>query len=212
MVRLTPFFLISSTLISATAIKKQTPSVQALSDFQTAWDKIKTYTASFKQKTTSLGYEEVLTEGRIYIKKPEKIRWDSVTDDTIQILNGKNFCQIQENKKRGNRTIDIFSDFDARVSKPFLFLTGKAQFTSLYKPKLLKSDPKTMELELAPLKKVGETLIAEIDKESYLLRSLAIEDSTSKVRIEFLNVETNPELDDAFFEYQKRTHDVVHKE
>ena len=182
--------------------------------FQKSWDTMKSYQANFKQIVFSkrMGTRDE-TEGLLSVIKPDKLRWETKTDGSVQILNGKKMINVQENKRRKNRVVDIYSDVrKVTSSTPLNFLSGKSKFKDIYHIKLLSETPKAAELKLSPKKEGEETLIAEVDKASYFLRSLTTENAESRVRIEFSDIKTNAKLDKGLFEFKPDPKDVVHEE
>ena len=185
---------------------------KVLEKLQKSWDEAQTYEAKFKQVLFAkrLGTRDE-TEGTIFVSKPGKLRWESSTDGTVQLLNGNELKVIQKNKRRGTVVVDIYKDLKKVMdSKPLSFLSGKARFTDLYKVKILNETPEKVEMKFTPKHDSNETLVAEIDKESYLLRSLTSETVDSRVRTEFSGTKTNVKLDDKIFEYKPAPTDVIH--
>lgn len=181
--------------------------------FQSRWDLVIRYKANFSQKTRTEGaLSEGSSTGKVTIHKPSKFRWESTTDDSTQIINGTTFYNIQENKRRGNRTIDVYDNFkDESLAKPIGLLSGKIKFLAAYKANDLKNTGSVWVVRLVPKSQKTETLIAEIDKKSYLLGALVLEDPASTVRVEFTDSVINPELDDKVFTYEGRKKDIVNK-
>lgn len=184
-----------------------------LEKIQSVWDKTKSFKAPFKQNVESklMGSQEV-TEGLITVVKPDRFRWESKTDGTIQIIKKKQLTFVQPKAQRGRTVVDIYADFakkaDARVLD---FLAGNVQIKKLYKPKLLDEKANFIRLELTPLGKSEETYIAEIDKKSYLLHALTYETEETKTRLEFRDPTTNEKVDDALFEYKPSKEDIVNR-
>ena len=101
-------------------------------------------------------------------------------------MNGKKLVLVQENRRRKNRAIDIYSDLSKAVdTRPLRFLAGKAKFKDVYNIRLVSQNGTQFELKLVPKEDSSETLIAEIDKNSYFPRSLTTDSVDSKVRIDF---------------------------
>ncbi|MCB0404198.1 MAG: outer membrane lipoprotein carrier protein LolA [Bdellovibrionales bacterium] len=191
------------------AVKLET----VLQEVQSVWDKTKTFTAPFKQSVESklMGNTE-RTEGIILVVKPDRFRWESKTDGTIQIINKKLLTLVQPKAQRGRTVVDIYPNFakkaDARVLD---FLAGNVQIKKLYKPKLLDQKGNFVRLELTPLGKKEETYIAEIDKKSYLLHALTYETEETKTRLEFHNPKVNQTIDEKLFEYTPGKEDIVNR-
>lgn len=193
---------------------KTTPAPAALLEsVQKAWDEVKSYQSSFKQIIFAkrLGTKEEST-GTLYVVKPDRLRWESKTDGSVQIMNEKKLTVIQKNKRRQSTVVDLYGDLTKVMDpKPLSFLSGKAKFKDLYVVSLLSENKDVAELKFAAKGNPAETLVAEIDKNSYLLRSLTSETVDSRVRTEFTSTKTNTKLDEKLFEYVPGPKDVVHK-
>lgn len=187
---------------------------QIIENLQKTWDATKSYETSFKQSVSSkrMGTKDE-SAGTLSVIKPDKLRWESTTDGSIQIMNGKKLVLIQENRRRKNRVVDMYQDLSKAVdTRPLRFLAGKAKFKDVYNIRLVSQNGTMAELKLVPKEDASETLIAEIDKNSYFLRSLTTDSVDSKVRIDFSGIKTNVTLDDAQFEYKPKQKDVVHNQ
>lgn len=195
-----------------TAIYAATDVTALLTSFQKTWDETKTYQASFKQTVESkqMGTKDEST-GILYVEKPSKLRWESGTDGSVQILNGNQLTSIQINKRRSTKTVNILKDVSKTVdSKALSFLAGKAKFADLYNSKLLKENDKVASLKLTPQKGApGESYVAEIDKKGYFLVSLTTEAPDSKVVMEFSEIKPNLKLDGKLFEYKADPKDII---
>lgn len=188
-------------------------ATKAVNSLQKSWDKTKTFSAQFKQVVFAkrLGTREE-SSGKVLIDKPSKLRWESEAEGT-QILNKKALTVITENKRRGTRTVDIYPNAAKAVdSLIFRFLSGETKFKKIYNYKYLGENSRTVTLKFTPKKDRKETLVAEFDKERYLLQTLTSETPDSRVRIEFRGIQTNEKLDDKLFEYQKKKDDIVHRQ
>jgi outer membrane lipoprotein-sorting protein len=183
-----------------------------LDKLQKSWDGTNTYEAAFHQTVYSkrLGTRDE-SSGTLYVVKPSKLRWESKTDGSVQIMNTSQLIVITKNKRRGTTVVDMYHDL-AKVmdSKPLAFLSGKSKFRDIYRVELLAETPQLAEMRFTPKTDAAETLVAEIDKESYLLRSLTSETVDSRVRTEFSGTKINVKLDDKLFEYKPNATDIIH--
>ncbi len=180
---------------------------------QTAWDAAKTYQAEFKQILFSkrMGTREETT-GTLYVLKPGKLRWESQTDGVTQIMNGQQLWVVKPNKRRGIQIVDVFRDLRKIMDpRPLSFLSGTGKFKELYQTELASENDKLYEIKFFPKSESNDSLVAEIDKESYLLRSLTTDTPDSRARTEFTNTKVNVTLDEKLFEYKIRPADVVHE-
>jgi outer membrane lipoprotein-sorting protein len=187
---------------------------QVLTGFQKFWDSTKTYQCNFFQSVYSkqLGTPPDENEGMLYVVKPEKLRWESTTDESFQVMNGKEITYVHRNPRRSATLVDIYPNFKKIVgARSLSFLAGKANFKALYKGELLGEDAKTVRLKLIPKDEPDETYIAEIDKGGYFLVSLTTDTVDTKVVMKFSNAKTNLTLPDKLFEYKPKPTDIVHR-
>lgn len=187
------------------------PSDKALDKLQAAWDQTKSYQADFTQNVTSKGsgMQEDPGEGTLTVVKPNRLRWEDRAAHTLQILNGKKHWDIAENVRRKSRTVTHREDISALMAKSALaILAGNGKFKEYYKVKLVSETDKEAVLQLNPKTDTSETLIAKIDKNGYVLRSLTTESSDSKVVVEFKNIKRNATFPDDLFVYKKQENDV----
>ncbi len=178
---------------------------------QTQWDSTKTFEASFKQAIHSkrMGTHEE-NQGRVTLKKPGHLLWDSKTEGIQQLLNDNKLTIIQNNPSRKNRTVDIYKDISKEISKgPLRFLSGKAKMKEAYQIKLLEEKKDRYLIRLTPNTPGDEPLVAEVLKSSYLLVALISENSESRVRLDFSDIQTNRAVKDSLFEYKKEATDIV---
>jgi chaperone LolA len=186
-------------------------SDKALAKLQEAWDETKSYQADFTQtvKSKGSGLDEDPSSGTLSVVKPNKLRWEDKTSKASQILNGKQHWEIAENVRRKSRTVTHRADVSGLMARSALaILVGAGKFKDFYNVKLLSQDSKKATLQLIPKTDASETLIAEIDKNGYVLRSLTTDSADSKVVVEFKNIQRNTKFPDKLFEYEKRDGDV----
>lgn len=189
-------------------------AIAALAKLQATWDSMKSYRSQFKQVVVDkrLGDRDE-SDGVLTVIKPDKLRWESKTDQSVQILSGKRLTNVHINRRRLSTTVDIWEDAAKNLdSRTLKLLAGQLKFADLYRPELLKETPKSLEIKMKPKSPGAETLIAEIDKESYLLRALITDSGDSRVVVEFSQMKANPtDIDPALFDYKPGPKDVVHR-
>jgi outer membrane lipoprotein-sorting protein len=214
-------FLITGLLVGGYVLadKPSKPSTdvtseQAIDKLQKNWDQTASYQADFKQVIFAKGIgTRDESSGTVYVVKPSKLRWETPETGSTEILNGNKLYLIQEKQRRKTREVDVFPDVSKAVDGNSLsFLAGKAKFRDRYNVELLSEDSKQAQVKLTPKKGDGETLIAEIDKASYVLRSLTSESVDTRVRIDFSNVKANAELDDKLFNFKPKSTDIIHNQ
>jgi len=206
------FYLIVFVALNATVLRSA-PAKESIEidSIQKAWDQVTSYQAEFKQvvKSKTLGTQEE-SEGRFFVVKPGKLRWETADGNQTQILNGNEFWQLRQSKRRKQTQVDHYSDISSLVDlRSLTFLSGKINLKKSYKYKVLKDDSASVFLALSPLAGGGETILAEILKPSYLLGALKMESPESETRIDFKNIQTNVSLKDSLFTYQPSPQDTV---
>jgi len=197
--------------------KAQTPEMVVnltLAKIQKVWDKARTYQADFNQTVISktLGARDE-SRGKLYILKPSKLRWQSTTDGSAQIMNGKRLTHIQPNAQRGRTVVDIYKDFSKNVDAKFYdFLAGNIKLKNHYNAKLLDSKGNIIRLRLTPKKVGDQTYIAEVDKKSYLLVALITDSADTRTLMRFSNIKINIPVKAELFEYKKKKEHIIHEQ
>ncbi len=194
---------------------KQSPADIQLAKLQASWDKIKSFKADFVQLVSSKAMQGLPpdeTKGVIYVERPSKLRWESQTDGSLQILSDDELKVIHKNE-RGTTLVDIYGRISNSVgAKSLNFLTGKAKFAVLYDVVLVGQSPKKVTLKLTPRDTSRETYIAEINKAGYFLETLTTDTEDTSVVMKFSNVRRNLTLDKTLFEYRAQPTDIVHRQ
>ncbi len=197
---------------SLPATKPESASSAAIEALQKSWEGTQSYEAQFTQTIESkgTGIPEEPSSGVLSVVKPDKLRWEDKTAKTVQILNGDDLWDIVENPRRKSRAVTHHTDVTKSLAKSSLqILAGRGKFVDFYKVKLLSETPKEAVLQLIPKTDTNETLIAKIDKSSYVLRSLTTDSKDSKVVVVFDKIRRNPKFPKQLFTYEKQPNDVV---
>ena len=197
---------------SKKAVAKAAVANPHVEKMQKAWDEAKTFQATFKQVSYDkrLGSREE-TSGTFSLSKPSRLRWDAKSDQSVQILDGKKLYVIHQNRRRNVTVVDIYSNLGKAIdSKSLAFLAGKSRFADLYDIELVGTKGATLTFKFVSKTPGGETLTAEVDKTTYLLRSLTSDAADLRTRTEFSDIQTNLRLDDQLFVYKPKPTDVVH--
>lgn len=183
-----------------------------ISEIQKAWNQTRTYQADFEQTVISktLGSQEI-TEGKMSVQKPLRLRWETSDKKTIQILSGKEFWQIRSVRRGKQTQVDHYGDISRLADLGALtFLADQINIRKSYKYKVLSETPSRVFLALTSKTGGRETILAEILKPSYLLAALKLETVDSETRITFKNVQTDAQLEDSLFQYHAKPQDTVH--
>lgn len=196
-----------------------TPADVVINKMQSAWDEVKTFKAKFKQEVFSkqLGGEPDTSEGTLAISKPSLLRWESETEGTLSLVTDKDLTVVKKGLRKGTVTVDIYKKRkQAFIPKSLSFLTGKGKFKALYKYELIEENDKSAKLKLTPKDvpkgETGESYIAEINKDSYLLRALTTETVDTRVVTSFTEIEVNPKLGSELFQYKPQPTDIIHRQ
>lgn len=206
--------------------KKAIASVSHIVEkLQETWDQAKTFQAEFTQTVTEkrLGTPPEESRGTVSVLKPSQLRWETrkevseagkkvLVTDGIQILNGDKMYVIHDNPRRNSRIVDVYKNVKRAVdTRPLRFLAGTAKFQDLYTSQLVGQSKTAWEIKFTSRDDVRETLVAEVDKKSYLLLSLASDAADVRTRTKFSNERVNKPMDAQLFVYVKQPNDVVHE-
>ena len=184
-------------------------------NFQKAWDKIETLSSEVKQtsENKALGLEPEVQTGTLLLKKPGFLRFDSVTEKPSQVVNPKEFILIKADPKNNRQKVEIFEIKRAKsLPKAFEFLSGKKPFKMLYNVQSIEDKGAKRAIRFVPKEGKKDAYIAEIEKNSYLLKTLTIEAGDSKVSLELGQLKTNEKIEDSKFKYQPDPKDLVNRE
>lgn len=199
-------------LLSFASAATSAPSADAALDkLQASWDETKSYEADFIQtvKSKNSGLEDESSHGTVKVEKPLRMRWEDKVSHTTQLLNGGEYWEITENARRGSRQVTHSKDVSKSLAKSSLqVLAGNGKLKEFYKVKLARDTDREALLELKPKAGGNETLIAKIDKNGYVLRTLTTESPDSKVVVEFKNIKRNLPFSQNAFQYEKKPNDV----
>jgi outer membrane lipoprotein-sorting protein len=186
---------------------KETAAVERL---QASLAQTASYEADFTQTVHSKGMgPEDPSSGTLSVIKPDMLRWEDRTSSVTQILNGDEYWELTENKRRKSRTVTYQKGVRKHLAQTsFAVLSGSGKFQDFYKVKLLSESPTEAQLQLIAKAPPHESLIAKIDKNGYVLRSLTTETPDSKVVLEFSQIRRNPRFEPERFRYVKQDGDV----
>lgn len=178
---------------------------------QKSWSKTTSYKARFHQTIISkaLGTRDE-TRGTLFVQKPLRLRWQSESGDSIQILNGSRFWQIKTHKRKKTVYVDYYPNISSLVNLGSLtFLADSGDIKKTYRYKVLQNTTKNVIVALAPKGQKQESILAEFLKPGYLLGALKQESLESETQINFHDVETNLSLESSLFEYKAGPKDIV---
>jgi outer membrane lipoprotein-sorting protein len=191
-----------------TAVKEKESA--AIERLQASLAETASYEAEFTQTVHSKGMgPEDPSSGTLSVIKPDKLRWEDRTTFVTQILSGDEYWELTENRRRKSRTVTYQKGVRKRLAKTsFSILSGNGKFQDFYGVKLVSESPTEAVLRLTSKAPPHESLIAKIDKNGYVLRSLTTETPDSKVVLEFSRIRRNPRFEPERFRYVKQDGDV----
>ncbi|HEY3196465.1 MAG TPA: outer membrane lipoprotein carrier protein LolA [Nitrospirales bacterium] len=162
-------------------------------------------TADFNQTTTVKGFATAMkSAGRVYLKRPGKLRWDYLEPNLEQIFVDNDSVQfyVPEHKQVLTGQLSKMTDSQA----PLQLLQGAARLDKHYAvaaaPEGAKGNSRLPLLLLTPLKGGPDQpqIVVEVDPENYFLRRVELHDVNGNVsNFVFTKIRTNTGLKDELF-------------
>jgi outer membrane lipoprotein carrier protein len=197
------FLFYSSFIAQDSACAAQTASVQTVvKKLQARYDSTTGFRADFTQEVESatLG-QKVEASGKVFFKKPGRMRWEFVDPEQLLVSDGKFFWLYQPKEKQVIKTpfAQAFSS-----SSPASFLLGVGRITQDFTPTLQAQDAKTYTLRLTP-KKDPEAiglLDLEVDAKTFdILQATIIDPLGNTTRVRFSNIDRRSPFDESLFRF-----------
>jgi len=164
-------------------------------------------TADFNQTTTVKGFATAMkSAGRVYLKRPGKLRWDYLEPNLEQIFVDNDSVQfyVPEHKQVLTGQLSKMTDSQA----PLQLLQGAARLDKHYAvgaaPDGAKGGGRLPLLLLTPLKGGPDQpqIIVEVDPENYFLRRVELHDVNGNVsNFVFSKIRANTGLKDDLFAF-----------
>ena len=172
---------------------------------QAAYEDTNEWSAEFRQITRIAGFEtQIKSEGKLYIKKPGKMRWDYQKPNQHQIVVNKEKVWIYTPEQTQVIVNPLASISDSQL--PLHFLSGIGRLDQDFSVEWTNPDRPFQEgspsLKLIPRKPgTGLThLQIQVDPEKYFIRQLTLyEVNGNQVYFDFSRVHKNSGLKDRFF-------------
>ncbi|MBM4255694.1 MAG: outer membrane lipoprotein chaperone LolA [Deltaproteobacteria bacterium] len=178
-------------------------SVQTIvKKLQARYDSTKGFRADFTQEVESatLG-QKVTANGKVFFKKPGRMRWEFVDPEQLLVSDGKFFWLHQPKEKQVLKT-PFAQAF--RSSSPASFLLGVGQITKDFTPTLHAQEAKTYTLRLTP-KKDPEAiglLDLEVDMKTFdIVQATIIDPVGNTTRVRFTNINRKSPADESLFRF-----------
>ena len=172
---------------------------------ETRYRKMTDLTADFNQSTTVKGFATALqSSGRIYLKRPGKLRWDFLEPNLEQIFVNNDQVQfyVPEHKQVLTGQLSKMADSQA----PLQLLQGAGRLDKHYSvaaaPDGAKGSGRLPLLVLTPLEGGPDQpqITVEVDPDNYFLRRIELHDMNGSVsNFLFSKIRTNTGLKDAVF-------------
>lgn len=163
--------------------------------------------ADFNQTTTVKGFATALkSAGRVYLKRPGKLRWDYLEPNLEQIFveNDQVRFYVPEHKQVLTGQLSKMADSQA----PLQLLQGAARLDKHYAvtatPDGAKGSGRLPLLSLTPLKGGPDQpqIVVEVDPENYFLRRVELHDVNGNVsNFLFSKIHANTGLKDELFAF-----------
>jgi len=188
---------------SAFALTAQAASVDDIvKRLQARYDSTTGFRADFTQEIESatLG-QKVQSQGRVFFKKPGRMRWEFKAPEQLLVSDGKFFWFYQPADKQVVKT-PFQQAF--RSSTPASFLLGVGRLVQDFTVSLKGETPEAYSLRLTP-KKDAEAiglLDLEVSTKTFDILQATITDPLSNVtRLRFTHIDRATPLDDALFRF-----------
>ena len=187
----------------------------------TRQDEFRAVTADFTQTRSLRALKSPLTsEGRLWFKAPSSFRWELGTPArTIVLRKGETLFLIQPAKKRAERSPanakpDKPSPMQAMGMMSFPFARDFADFQRQFETLSISTDGPRCHLEVLPREAQARKFLSalKLDFNTATGHLLGFEMATrdgSSLRNDFTNVQVNPKISPAVFEFDFTGYEVV---
>lgn len=177
-------------------------AAEVISRLQKKYESISSLKADFSQEVASKGMPSQKSEGRVWFKKPGKMRWEyqKPSKDLI-VSDGETIWLYQPDL---NQVIEKSAASTASAMATD-FLSGIGDIEKDFAVALSGSEGTDYLLTLTPRDEQPgmRKLLLAIDKETYTVRKTVITDHFgNETSVTFRNLKTNPSLKDSLFRYK----------
>ena len=168
---------------------------------QATYRDVKDITLGFTQKSSIEGFEEKVFEGRLYLKKPNQIRWDYLrpVKQNIYITGDKVILYLPEERQAIVQTLSGNPDAEPAMG----LLSNIEKWNDLFSIRGDGEEGDFFKIELRPKTMLLiEKVLVDIHKEThYISRLTLFEKSGNRVSFYFSNIKTNSGLKDSLFDF-----------
>jgi outer membrane lipoprotein carrier protein len=178
------------------------PQKSALDRMQEKYKTIGSLTAEFSQKKTNLALGTAKdSNGRIYVKRPNKFRWETIEPEpSILVSNGRKIWYYTPPFRKGEKGQVMVRRSTDQSQLAVDLLAGRANVKKDFKSKELGPD----HFELIPVKPMADVDRVEvfIEKATNLVYKLSLFTSTgNQTELMLKNVTLDPKLSESMFNF-----------
>ena len=219
---MTRALLLLAALLATTGLRAAEPlDFTPVKRWITRQDEFRAVTADFTQTRSLRALKSPLTsEGRLWFKAPSSFRWELGTPArTIVLRKGETLFLIQPAKKRAERSPanakpDKPSPMQAMGMMSFPFARDFADFQRQFETLSISTDGPRCHLEVLPREAQARKFLSalKLDFNTATGHLLGFEMATrdgSSLRNDFTNVQVNPKISPAVFEFDFTGYEVV---
>lgn len=181
---------------------------QAIADrVQARYDETEDLAAGFSQEMKiQAGGHVVRSKGRMFFRKPGRMRWEYETPEPQTIVADGEYLWIHQPEDEQVLRAPLEQAFQSQTPVSFLF--GVARIGRDFEPKLLdEGDDGGIRLELHPKAEEGGALgllILEVDPDSYDLRAAIVKDPLGNVtEVRLVDPRRNAGVDESRFRFER---------
>jgi outer membrane lipoprotein carrier protein len=182
---------------------------EVMKRLQSRYEKTKDLQADFTQKTTIEGFERPMTStGKVYIKKPGRLRWNYLDPSTEDIYVNRDDVKVYVPEHKQVLVGKLTHMAASRA--PLELLQGAAKLDASFDAEPTTGKARGMGgirlVTLVPKPGEGQThgtvqkIVVEVFPQTYFIRSLSLYESSGNVsNFEFSSLQSNIGLDDELF-------------
>ncbi|MCW8845400.1 MAG: outer membrane lipoprotein chaperone LolA [Gammaproteobacteria bacterium] len=156
--------------------------------------------ANFVQTLYSAeGDSQPASSGRLLLERPGRFRWDYETPyQQLVLSDGENLWSVDpELEQAVVRKLN-----ESMAASPAMLLSGSRDLEEVFSIELVKRDQGLLKVYLAPLEQGSDFQALMLGFDDRGLARLELVDNLDQVtRIDFSEIELNPDLDEASFQY-----------
>jgi len=197
------FLIVFGLLAAAGAVFAD--SDQAVVDsIQKQYDATRTFQAHFVQKSylKVMGQSQI-AQGRVYIKKPGKMKWDYTAPDRQILISNAEALWLYLPEESQVTKMQVQSIYSSNA--PALFLAGKGKLTESFQVKKINRTSKRLEVTLIPREpdhNVDRLVLFAHPKNHQIIGSRVYDKLGNQTEMIFSKIQINPSIEDGIFEFK----------